>query len=304
MKSIRTSIPVRGWDTTQPIREMDNKSSPTLINTMHESSEEIRRRPGQAFSGAAATDTGTIVHMMEHKNITGVSKLIVQTDLNNFYTWIAGAFTTTGALGFTARVRNATMGNLLVCGDGINAAKKFNGTSWTAITTGPASPFSSYIGNIFHVHKGRMYAAGDPARNMDVLHSATVGGGGSGADYWSTVLSGVNQGGFIDTSADLHAGDTITGIATHLGRLVVFFNNHIIFYDTAEGVAGLEADVFKVVGGEGCISQDSIQPIGQDVLFLSDNGFKSLSQVLVQGDSGVDNASIAINNHIKDLIRT
>lgn len=304
MKSIRVPIPSKGWNTTQPKRKMDDTFSPMLSNTMHESDEELRRRPGQLSIGNAATDGSTITHIMEHKNITGVSTIIVQTLLDNFYTWAAGTFTAIASLGFTERVRDASMGNLLVCGDGVNTAKKFNGTTWSSITTGPASPFSSYIGNIFHVHKGRMYAAGDPARRMDVLHSATMGGGGAGADYWSTVLSGVNQGGFIDCTADLHEGDTITGITTHLGRLVIMFENHIIFYDIEEGTAGLEAEVFKIVGGEGCISHDSIQAVGQDVLFLSSNGFKSLSQVLVQGDSGVDSSSIAINGYVKELVRT
>lgn len=303
-RSIRFNIPKSGWNTDSPRRELSTDFSPDMTNIFYENINEARRRPCQSAHIVAAPDGTAVDHIFEHKGITGIAKLFVHTAGGNIYEDVAGVWTLADAT-FTGRIRTSMMGNLLIVGDGVNPAKKFNGTTWSVITTAPAAPFSSYIGNIFHTHKGRMYAAGDPARNMDVIHSDTIGGTGLGADYWSTVLSGGgSQGGFIDTTADLAAGDTITGITTHLGRLVVFFNNHIIFYATSEGTAGLEADVFKLVSGEGCISHDSIQGIGDDVLFLSPTGYKSLQQVLVQGDSGVKSASIPINAHVTTLLQT
>lgn len=301
MRSIRLSVPKMGMNTVVPLRDMGFDQSPLLLNCMYESANELRRRPCQTTVGNPTPDSGTVIHACEHKSITGTQTIIVQTSLFNIYSWTAGTFTAVTGPTTTARMRSATMGNLMVIGDGVNPAYKYNGAAWSVITTPPIAPFSNYIGNIFHVHKGRMYAAGDPARKMDVLHSAAASA--SGADYWSTTLSGSNLGGFIDVSADLTEGDEVTGLTSHLGRLVVLLRNHIIFYNTAEGAGGLEATVHKVVAGEGCVSHDSIASAGDDVLFLSENGVKSLSQVMVQGDSGVDSSSIPINDTIKAALR-
>jgi len=303
LESRRFNVPQRGWNTDDPIRELSIDFSPNISDCFYEKANEIKRRLAQnPHIVAAFADGGDADHMFEHKGFTGTSKLFAHTDANSIYEDVAGVWTSRDT-SFTSRIRTAKLGNLVVMGDGVNPAKTYNGTTFAAVTIPPIAPFASYIGNIFHSHKGRMFAAGDPARRMDVIHSATIGGGGSGADYWSTVLSGVNQGGFIDVAADVPDSDEITGLTSHLGRLVVFTNNRVVFYNTSEGTSGLEATVHKIVDGEGCVSHDTIQGVGNDTLFLSPNGYKSLAQVLVQGDSGVANESIPINDHVKTLLR-
>jgi len=302
LKSIRFNVPENGWNTDDARRELGANYTPDVTNCFFENKSELKRRPCQSPHIVAAPDGTAVDHMFEHKSITGTSKLFVHTAGGNIYEDVAGVWTLRDTT-FTGRIRTAMMGNLLIVGDGVNPAKKFNGTAWSVITTYPVAPFSTYIGNIFHVHKGRMYAAGDPARGMDLVISSTIGGTGTGADYWSTVAAGGDQGQFLDTTDDISSGDTITGITTHLGRLVVFFRKHIVFYDVTES-GGYAASVFKVVEGEGCVSHDTIQGIGDDVIFLSPTGYKSLQQVLVQGDSGVKSTSIPINTHVTQLLRT
>jgi len=159
------------------------------------------------------------------------------------------------------------------------------------------------IGSMFHVHRGRCYAAGNPAFPMTLLYSDAMNS--SGVSYWSATL-GVNGelAGFIDISADLTTGDIITGITTHRGFIVVFCKNHILFYISQTKASGvLGHSLYKVVQGEGCVSPDAIQPVGEDVIFLSPNGFKKLSVSLIQGDSQVNDVSQPINNVIKRKLR-
>ena len=303
-QSVRFNVPKGGFAPDLTIREMGADYSPNLTNCFFENQKELKRRLCQTpYIVAAFVDGGSADHMFEHRGFTGTSKIFAHTDANSIYENVAGTWTSRDT-SFTSRIRTAKLGNLVVMGDGVNPAKTYNGTAFAAVTTGPAAPFASYIGNIFHSHKGRMFAAGDPARGMDVIHSATIGGGGSGADYWSTVLSGVNQGGFIDVAADIPDGDIVTGITSYLGYLVVFTNNYIVYYTTEETATGFDAAVHKVVGGEGCVSQDTIQSIGNDVAFLSPNGYKTLSQVLVQGDAGVNSSGLVLNAYVTDLLRT
>jgi hypothetical protein len=79
--------------------------------------------------------------------------------------------------------------------------------------------------------------------------------------------------------------DIVTAIIGFNGLLVVFGNNHIVFFGdgvgSALGINPTNLVVTDVVAGTGCLTQHSIQFIGQtDVIFLSAHGVQSLSRVV------------------------
>lgn len=78
--------------------------------------------------------------------------------------------------------------------------------------------------------------------------------------------------------------DTITGLAAHNGNLIIFCTNSIIIYSDSDGFA-TSVDVttltlVETIHGIGCISRDSIQSTGEDVLFLSSTGLRSLGRTI------------------------
>lgn len=81
--------------------------------------------------------------------------------------------------------------------------------------------------------------------------------------------------------------DEVTAIRAFNGALIVFGKRHIVFWrdgtGSALGIDPTNLAVADVVEGTGCVSQFTIQPVGEtDLLFLSSNGVQSLQRLLVQ----------------------
>lgn len=68
--------------------------------------------------------------------------------------------------------------------------------------------------------------------------------------------------------------DRVKAINSFQGRLVVFFENSIIIYSNPFDTANLAIE--KTISGIGCISRDSVQHVGNDLVFLSYAGVRSL----------------------------
>lgn len=110
---------------------------------------------------------------------------------------------------------------------------------------------------------------------------------------WGTV----GDAGQIDMSNIWTNGmDTVTAIAPFNGSIVVFGNNHIVFMASTVGSAiGFDPEAFyvaDVVEGTGCMTQWSIQHVGEsDLLFLSRNGVQSLSRLIQEKSNPINNQS-------------
>lgn len=120
----------------------------------------------------------------------------------------------------------------------------------------------------------------------------------------ATEWSSSHGGGSIDmTSVWTEGMDKVTAIVAFNGQLVVFGERHIVFWsDGAGGQLGIVPDdmyVNDVITGTGCVSQWTIQPVGDtDLLFLGRNGIQSLRRV-VQTES---NPLFSITKHVRNDI--
>lgn len=100
-------------------------------------------------------------------------------------------------------------------------------------------------------------------------------------------------GGTIDMSTVWTQGtDTVTALWAFNGGLVVFGKRHIVFWVDGQGSAlGLDPTqmyVVDVVSGTGCVSQWTIQPVGQtDLLYLSSNGVQSIKRIIQEKSSPI-----------------
>ena len=140
-----------------------------------------------------------------------------------------------------------------------------SGAKWTAHATDPAS-----ITTLF-----------DPSCGMGAYGKVWVGGVTEAPDvvFYSVLLDGDDWtgtgSGFIDLKT-VWGTDDIVGIAAFYGQLIIFGKNNIAIYDNPHSGGTLALN--EVIQGIGLVSRDSIQAIGDDLVFLSSTGLRSLAR--------------------------
>jgi len=135
---------------------------------------------------------------------------------------------------------------------------------------------------------GRLFIAGN-ASNDTII-------------YWSDLLNGNaftgGSSGNIDVSkAWPNGADKIVALAAHNDFLVVFGEHSIIIYGGADSPSSMS--IQDTISGVGCIDRKTVQNIGTDLLFLSDDGLRSLGRVIQEKSLPITDAS---RNVKQDLI--
>ena len=95
--------------------------------------------------------------------------------------------------------------------------------------------------------------------------------------FYSNLLDGDDWigGGLIDLKT-VWGVDDIVAIAPFFGKLVVFGKNNIAIYDSPNIIGSMALN--EVIQGVGCVSRDSVQAIGDDLVFVSSTGLRSLAR--------------------------
>lgn len=100
--------------------------------------------------------------------------------------------------------------------------------------------------------------------------------------YFSDLVDALNYrtgtAGKLNISEVVGDGDPIVAISEHNGFLIIFCTRHIVVYSNANDPANLT--ISDVISGVGCIARDSVQKTGQDIIFLSEVGVRSLMRVI------------------------
>jgi hypothetical protein len=127
---------------------------------------------------------------------------------------------------------------------------------------------------------GRLFIAGN-ASNDTVI-------------YWSDLLDGNAFTGGSSGSIDVakawpNGSDKIVALAAHNDFLVVFGEHSIIVYSGADSPASMA--IQDTISGVGCIDRKTVQNIGTDLLFLSDDGLRSLGRVIQEKSLPITDAS-------------
>jgi hypothetical protein len=97
--------------------------------------------------------------------------------------------------------------------------------------------------------------------------------------------------------------DKITALVAFNKSLVIFGRKHIIFMEdglnTALGMDPTRLFAKDVISGTGCVSQWSIQPIGDsDIYFLSPNGVQSLSRIVSERSNPITTVSNTVRSEL------
>ena len=129
--------------------------------------------------------------------------------------------------------------------------------------------------------------------------------------YWSTDIADVafpafNGGtsGFLNIAAVLPNNvDTIVGLASHNDFLIIFCERNIVIYSGADNPIG-DFQLADVIAGVGCVARDSIQNTGNDLIFLSDTGVRSLGRLLQEKSLPMRDLTKNVRDDlIKDLLQ-
>jgi len=106
--------------------------------------------------------------------------------------------------------------------------------------------------------------------------------------YWSTDIADTAFPAFYGgTSGTLNIAsvlpnntDTIVALAAHNNLLFIFCKNNIVVYEGAGNPIGTGFQLNDVLTGVGCVARDSVQATGNDLIFLSDTGLRSLQRLI------------------------
>ena len=140
---------------------------------------------------------------------------------------------------------------------------------------------------------GRLWT-GNIGENKDVI-------------YYSDTLIGHKFNGGASGSVDLKtvwSGDEITALASFMGKLVIFGKSNIVIYNDPWDPSAASFQLDEVIEGVGCVARDSVQIIGDDIVFLSSSGVRSLARTMVQDKMPLTDLSLAIKDEIRTNILT
>ena len=119
--------------------------------------------------------------------------------------------------------------------------------------------------------------------------------------YWTDLLQGHHWTGGTSGSLDLTTvfptgNDEIVALAAHNGFLVIFCKRSIIIYSGATSPASMVLN--DTIEGVGCISRDSVQHTGTDILFLSDSGVRSFGRTIQEKSMPMRDISKNVRNDL------
>ena len=163
-------------------------------------------------------------------------------------------------------------------------------TNNTAPPTVSSGEFKPTCGTGFY---GRLWLGG-VEEEKDVLHYSALL---DGDDF--TLRSG---GGAFDLK-NVWGKDDIIAIAPFYGQLAVFGKNNIALYSRPDSVSQMQLS--EVIRGIGCIARDTVQAIGDDLVFLSSTGLRSLARTSEKDKVPLTDLSVNIKDTlIRNLAQT
>jgi len=174
-------------------------------------------------------------------------------------------------------------------GANTNPVKIVTGAGNAAALAG-SPPKAKYI----EVWANRVWLTGATAATRNTLYGSFLGN----AEDWTTG-SGTASG-TVAIDIDINDGDFISGIVAFRERLFIFKRTKIYTVQAIGGGFPTDATALSVeiyTSSVGCASAYSIQPVLDDVLFLSDHGVTSLVSAQVVGDFN----SALLSRKIKEL---
>jgi hypothetical protein len=175
--------------------------------------------------------------------------------------------------------------------DGANNAILFNGTTWKFISPGAGGTAYNDAGGpqaldapkYVTLFKNHLFVSGDTVKKHLIAHSAPL------ADYDWRAASGAGQ---------LNAGFEVKQIKPFRDELYVFGERHIKKIVVENNIFVLKDVAYNI----GCIAPDSVVEINGDLMFLAQDGFRTIAGTERIGDVELGVMSKNIQDDVINLI--
>ena len=95
-------------------------------------------------------------------------------------------------------------------------------------------------------------------------------------------------------------GDEIVALSSHNNFLYIFGKRQILIYQGADDPSTMK--LADTIVGIGCIARDSVQNIGEDVVFLANDGVRSLMRTIQEKSAPTRTISKNVNTDILELV--
>jgi len=307
------SIGIYGLNRQSSAASLPPQYLTTANNIMLDEKGRVTTRKGikqitNNISNSATANTLIVKSLGEYQNAAGAKTIFAGAGPNIYKMNVANTPYTLDAQTFSGGTTKTdgnwqftNFNNNFYGAQQSNKPVNYNGTTWLDLedVSGYSSPanVTTFTPSCLLGDFGRLWAA-DIGENRNVV-------------YYSDLLIGHKfQGGsagFLDLK-NVWSGDVITAMASFMGKLVIFGKNNIVIFrgpwDVNVTQAGGVFSLDEVIEGVGCVARDSVQLIGDDIVFLSSSGVRSLGRTVQQDTMPLTDLSLAIKDEIRTNIIT
>mgnify|MGYP003676647550 FL=1 len=307
------SIGIYGLNRQSSAASLEPQWLTTANNVMLDEKGRVSTRKGikqvtNNISSSATENTLVVKSLGEYRNATGATTLFAGAGANVYKINTANTPYTLDAQSFSGGTTK-TDGNWQFTNFnnqfyGVQAGNQpinYSGSAWLDLEdvgsyAKPAN-VTTFTPSCVLGAFGRLWV-GNIGENRDVV-------------YYSDLFIGQKfhggSSGFLDLK-NVWAGDEIVSINSFMNKIVIFGKNNIAVFDGPWDVNyAVTTSTFglnEVIEGVGCVARDSIQLIGDDIVFLSSSGLRSLSRTMVQDKMPLTELSLAIKDELRTNIVT
>lgn len=275
----------KGLNSQDSLADLSSGFALTASNCIIDKYGRVGSRKGIALLGSQLL--GKITYVSEVRGVT-----ITASDTNFFVNSTSVYAATAGHETQGAVIAMGVGGlNSLVMVSRTSVPLTFDGTTVVPlnITSYPAGlTAADFRPSIVTAAFGRLWVAG-PGGGSVVYFSDLLAPG-----IWATGSSGR-----LDLTT-MVGEDTIVGIVAHNNSLVIFLRNNILVYSGPANPSQLALS--DTINGLGCIAKYSIQRTGEDVIFLSRSGLRSLNRTIQEKSAPLNDLSKNVRDELMKAV--
>ena len=292
-----------GLNTSDSPVDLSSQYALEANNCIIDKSGRVASRKGWAKVHTANTDIGT-------SPITCIGELIWNDGTSNMlaagggflFKW-SGTTLTTLTYGGGATAPTISASNWKFCA--LNGVAMFWQSAHDPLIYEPAVSTTTFrrlsektgtAGTVYQCNEaisayGRVWASGTTSDKQTVV--------------WSDLLAPHVWTGGTAGSMDLRkiwplGGDEIVALAAHNNFLFIFGKKQILIYSGATDPSMMKLE--DSIVGIGCIARDSVQNTGEDIIFLANDGVRSLMRTIQEKSAPMRTLSKNVHQDIIDLI--
>lgn len=278
----------------------------------------IGSRQGWEYVTTTTPALGSLNGVIEFRDDLGVDTVLAWND-TAFYKESGGSLVEVDPFATDGNFRGAVLNDNAFFFHPTEDAVFYSGSAASASTVASNGSAQGSIpnGDVVMAAYGRLFVAGDPDDPFTVKFSTVnngfVWGDGTNPDGIDAITGTTpanipNTAGTLNLRTVFTAGPSpITGLGAINGRLIIFCEDAIIIYADNDGT-NVNLDPFtlrlvEVITGVGCVSGDTIHNTGDDIIFLSKSGVRSLGRTIQEQSQPFNDYSKNIRDDLVQLIQ-